>query len=135
MTKWIVFLAVLLVSALCFWAYSKHRESEDAKLFRTVDADEFERVIAGDVTLLDVRTQSEYDAGHLGGAVLVDVMATGFIEKACDALPPDKPVAVYCRSGHRSANAARQLVARGYEVVNLDGGILAWQKAGKATLP
>lgn len=135
MNKWIIFLVLLAVSAVCFWAYAKHRESEDAKLFRTVSPDEFERVVEGDVTVLDVRTESEYAAGHLGGAVLIDVMASGFIEKACSELPQGKTVAVYCRSGHRSANAARQLVARGYEVVNLDGGIIAWKKAGKPVLP
>ena len=52
-----------------------------------------------------------------------------FLEKAQAALPKDKTIAVYCRSGRRSADAANQLAAVGYRVVNLKGGIMAWSNA------
>ena len=83
-----------------------------------------------DVQLLDVRHTEEFDAGHLDGASHIDVLAPGFMDKAEAALDKTQPVAVYCRSGRRSAEAAEELAARGYHVVNMAGGILAWQKAG-----
>lgn len=90
-----------------------------------------------DVQLLDVRTAEEYAAGHLDGAFLADVKQDNFAKTATALLDKSKRVAVYCRSGRRSANAARQLSALGFEVVNLQGGIEAWKTAGKpvTTLP
>lgn len=87
-----------------------------------------------DATLLDVRTPVEYSDGHIAGALNIDVQAPGFIEEAIKELPKDKPVYVYCRSGKRSMMAARALAARGYKVVNLDGGILAWEAASLPTV-
>lgn len=80
-----------------------------------------------DVQLLDVRTTDEFAAGHLEGAMNIDVNDSAFIQKALVHLNPSRPVAVYCRSGRRSADAARKLAAEGYSVTNLSGGILAWQ--------
>lgn len=56
----------------------------------------------------------------------VDVQQGDFLQKAKATLPADRKIAVYCRSGRRSANACRQLAAEGYQVVNLKGGIMAW---------
>ena len=84
------------------------------------------------VVLLDVRTASEYAEGHIAGAINIDQSQSDFVEKAKAALPTDKKVAVYCRSGRRSASAADKLAAEGYQCVNLKGGIIAWKEAGKA---
>lgn len=84
-----------------------------------------------DVILLDVRTAEEYNAGHIQNAINIDVKQDDFIEKAKSTLPADKTIAVYCRSGKRSANAAGMLAKEGYKVVNLVGGIMAWKDAGK----
>lgn len=81
------------------------------------------------VVALDVRTPEEYEESHLPHAVNVDFQAPGFIEKVEAEIPRDKELAVYCRSGRRSAEAARQLKADGYKVADLDGGILAWEEA------
>ena len=51
------------------------------------------------------------------------------MEQAQAKLPKDKTIAVYCRSGRRSANAAGKLADVGYKCVNLKGGILAWKEA------
>ena len=80
------------------------------------------------VVLLDVRTAAEYAEGHIEGAVLIDQSQSDFIEKAKSALPIDKKIAVYCRSGRRSASAANRLAAEGYKCVNLKGGIIAWKE-------
>lgn len=84
-----------------------------------------------EVTVLDVRTPAEYAEGHIKGAVLIDWHGTGFMEQAAKQLPRDKTIAIYCRSGRRSAEAAAQLAAKGYRLVNLKGGIIAWQQEGQ----
>ena len=83
------------------------------------------------VVILDVRTAEEFNEGHLEGALNIDWKQDGFMEKAKVALPKDRTIAVYCRSGRRSASASESLTAEGYKAVNLKGGILAWKEAKK----
>ena len=100
--------------------------------FENADVQGFAELIENpDVVVLDVRTASEYAEGHLVGALHIDQGQSDFMEKAKAALSKDKRVAIYCRSGRRSANAAGKLAAEGYQCVNLKGGILAWKEAGK----
>ena len=89
-----------------------------------------ERIKSPDVVLLDVRTAEEFGEGHLTNALNIDVKEEGFVEKAKSTLPTDKTIAVYCRGGKRSANAAAMLAEEGFKVVNLVGGITAWKNAG-----
>lgn len=75
--------------------------------------------------ILDVRTQAEYDEGHLEGAILIPDYE---VEQRAEAELPDKNqlIFVYCRSGRRSRNAAAELAALGYTSVYEIGGILNW---------
>lgn len=82
----------------------------------------------GNVVLLDVRTAEEFAEGHLEGALNIDINNDDFVEEAKKRIAKEKKVAVYCRSGRRSANAAEKLTEYGYKVVNLIGGIMEWQK-------
>lgn len=82
-----------------------------------------------DVVLLDVRTEEEFKEGHLEGALNIDQGKEGFVDKVKAALSTDKTIAIYCRSGRRSANAADKLAAVGYKCINLKGGIIAWKEA------
>ena len=79
-----------------------------------------------DIILLDVRTQAEYDGGHIPGAVCLPVETFG--DGDLTTLLPDKAaeIFVYCRSGRRSAQAARLLTDSGYTAVTDFGGILDW---------
>ena len=83
------------------------------------------------VFLVDVRTPEEYAEGHLRGAANIDWNASGFLEQVQAACPKEAPVAVYCRSGRRSAEAAKKLSKAGYAVCNLVGGIEGWKAADK----
>ena len=79
--------------------------------------------------VLDVREQSEYDAGHVLNSRLIPLgklkQRTGELEKH-----KDKPIVVVCRSGSRSATACALLGKQGFtQAYNLAGGVLAWQKA------
>ncbi len=98
--------------------------------FENADVQEFAELIAdSNVVVLDVRTAAEFAEGHIQGAILMDQGQSDFVEKAKATLPTDKTIAVYCRSGRRSANAAGRLADVGYKCVNLKGGIIAWQGA------
>ncbi len=78
------------------------------------------------VTIVDVRTQGEYDQGHIRNAILIPNESITTEEKP--ELLPDKEatILVYCRSGNRSAQAARKLVALGYTNIYDFGGVTTW---------
>jgi rhodanese-related sulfurtransferase len=98
-----------------------------------VSVKQAEEQIAAGIQLLDVRTLEEWNKAHLKGATRIDVNEDGFLEKAKAQLDAQKPLLVYCRSGKRSAGAAQQLRAAGFtKVLELQGGIIAWQAADKA---
>ncbi|MCR4824654.1 MAG: PmoA family protein [Bacteroidales bacterium] len=98
--------------------------------YTNLDVDAFEQKAAEPgVVLLDVRRPDEFAVGHLPGAVNLDWLAGGLPEQVRAAYPQDRVLAVYCRSGKRSAAAATALAKAGYTVYNLSGGYLAWSKA------
>ena len=103
--------------------------------FKTVDVNEFEKFIADTaVVLLDVRTPAEHAEGFIPGTHFnIDVLEDTYTKIATEALPKDKPVALYCRSGNRSKNAAKILAEKGYQVVELGTGFRGWVAAGKKT--
>jgi rhodanese-related sulfurtransferase len=81
-----------------------------------------------DVQLIDVRTTEEYADGHLANAKLIPLQELG---RRLGEIDKKKPVLLYCRTGHRSGNALKLLVDKGYtEAKHLEGGIKAWQAAG-----
>lgn len=84
----------------------------------------------GNVALVDVRTAEEYSAGHIPGATNVDFYSEDFLRLIEASIPKDCPVAVYCRTGKRSAEASAALAKAGYTVNNLIGGFEAWKDAG-----
>lgn len=103
----------------------------NGKNTKALGVEEFAEIAAKkDVRLIDVRTAEEYAEGHLAGAENIDAKDSLFAERIKGV---ECKVAVYCRGGRRSLKAAEQLAAQGCTVYNLDGGILAWQKAGKPT--
>ena len=98
--------------------------------FENTDVQGFAELVADtNVIVLDVRTAAEFAEGHLERAINIDYHQSDFVEKAKATLPLDKKIAVYCRSGRRSAGAAGKLGEDGYKLVNLKGGIIAWKEA------
>lgn len=88
--------------------------------YRRLQADE--RVV-----IVDVRQPVETRAGSVPGAVLIPLTEFG---RRLEELPRDRPILTICRSGHRSPVAARQLRQAGYDVTDVAGGTMAWEKAG-----
>ncbi len=86
------------------------------------------RIANDEVNVLDVRDQHEVDAAHLSGAQIIPL---GVLANRIAEIPREKPLLIYCQTGNRSGIAASLLSADGMKnVINLAGGISAWQKAG-----
>lgn len=76
--------------------------------------------------LVDVRSAEEYAKGHIASAQNIDVKKDSFLALADSLLDKSKPVAVYCKGGVRSRIAAKQLLAKGFMVYNLQDGYDGW---------
>jgi rhodanese-related sulfurtransferase len=85
-----------------------------------------------EVVIVDVRQPVETRSGTVPGAVLIPLSEFG---RRLAELPRDRPILTICRSGHRSPLAARQLKQAGYDVTDVDGGIMAWERAGLPIVP
>lgn len=82
------------------------------------------------VQLVDVRTPEEFAKGHVEGALNIDWLADGFMDKA-GKLDKSKPVLLYCAAGGRSEEALAAMKKAGYtKAVDMLGGFNGWKKAG-----
>ena len=95
----------------------------EAPAVRSVDA----AAVPADATLLDVREDDEWVAGHAEGALHVPM---GQVPQRLPELPEGE-LHVVCRAGGRSLRVAQWLAQNGYDVVNVDGGMGAWAEAGR----
>ena len=103
--------------------------SKATKSFDSVDATLFADVIENEqVQIIDTRTPEEFSEGHIPGAVNIDIDSEEFTAKVAE-LDKSRPVAVYCRGGRRSKEAAEHMVSCGLEVTELTDGILSWKGA------
>ncbi|MBR3566438.1 MAG: rhodanese-like domain-containing protein [Paludibacteraceae bacterium] len=95
-------------------------------------ADFIKLIERDDVQIVDVRTPEEFAQSHIPGAINIDYKNSKFKEKAQRRLDPTRPVAIYCRTGRRSALASAQLMEiANFQIYNLKGGIVAWQNANQ----
>ena len=111
--------------ALSTWARGG---KELARIAQITAPELIRRLDSGRVTVVDVRTPAEWDAGHLPGARNLPL---GSLPDRLDELGRDEPLVVHCQSGARSAIAASLLRARGLtDVTNLADGFADWQTSG-----
>ena len=95
----------------------------------TVDEIIQARIVGKSFTLIDVREESEFAAGHIPGAIH---LSKGVIERDIESAIPNQAerLVLYCGGGYRSAIAAESLVAMGYtNVTSMDGGWRGWRDA------
>ena len=113
------FLILLLFPLGCF----------SSPLYKTISIDEaYEKFTTKKAVFIDVRTAQEYDAGHIPGAVLIDVNSDSF-DEMIKKLDKNAVYVVYCRSGIRSARASERMNSFGIKnVYNVSGGFGAWQE-------
>ena len=86
-----------------------------------------DRLGDGSVIVVDVRQQAEWKTGHIRGAIHIPLAQ---LPQRLQQLPAGTTIVTVCRSGHRSAVAARTLTGAGHGVLNLRGGLNAWTRAG-----
>ena len=123
MKKWILLLLAVMLLTACGQAKENDREA----VYVNITAEEAKKIMDTEdgYIILDVRTQEEYDQGHIPGAVLIP--DTEIEAKAEEVLTDkDQLLLVYCRSGRRSKLAAEALVELGYTNIKEFGGIIDW---------
>ena len=108
--------------------YTKAAQEDTVKAeYKKITAEEAkERMDKDDkVVILDVRTEEEYQEGHVPGAIVIpnETISSEPLEELPDM---DQEILVYCRSGNRSAQAAKKLAEAGYTQVYDFGGIIDW---------
>jgi rhodanese-related sulfurtransferase len=120
------FLVSCAVAGLCWAAVAQQ------PAVKNVRAEEFDKLRKQTNTVvLDVRTPKEFAAGHIAGATNIDWQAADF-EKKVSGLDKSKTWLVHCAVGRRSAKAADKMTTLQFtNVYNLDGGLKAWENAGK----
>ncbi|HCX62260.1 rhodanese-like domain-containing protein [Sedimentibacter sp.] len=120
------FLIMLLISTIALTGCNISNNIDNNTEYKKINAEEAKAIIdSEDVIILDVRTQEEYDSGHIENAVLLPV--TEIADKAEEILPDkDAKILIYCRSGNRSATASKDLIRMGYTNVYDFGGINSW---------
>ena len=95
-----------------------------------LDAKEYVGTNIKDAVILDVRTQREFDYGHLENAIVMDIYHKSFREKI-SKLDKSKTYYVYCKTGIRSRSAVNYMLQSGFKnVCNLEGGINYLTRAG-----
>jgi rhodanese-related sulfurtransferase len=93
-----------------------------------IHVDELKQLVdGGEIVVIDVRMQDEYDESHMPGAMLIPLPE---LTARHDEIPASGTVYVICRSGARSLKACEFLVGTGRAAVNVGGGTLAWVEAG-----
>ncbi len=131
----LIFAAVLAISAVCFAQEQKTENtpapaSTQAAAYKTLTPQQAKLRIEQNpaIVILDVRTQEEFDAGHIPDAVLlpVDLIEAKSAEVAKVLPDKDAEILVYCRSGKRAHRASQALADMGYTNIEHIGGIMDW---------
>ena len=101
----------------------------NSDLVQDINVKEFDQLKSEGAVILDVRTQREYEAGSIKGAILNDVKRSDF-KQNLTGLDKEKQYLVYCRSGIRSLTACSLMAEEGFKkLYNLKGGYIAWSKS------
>jgi rhodanese-related sulfurtransferase len=128
----IVVLAIIAVAAILLTQNRPTTAATTQALPTEISPTEAATMHDAGAILLDVREQSEWDAGHVAGATLIPL---GQLESRMSELPKDKDIVVMCRTGVRSAQGRDILLKAGYpRVTSVKGGITAWTSSGLPTV-
>ena len=116
-----LFVAVLLISILI-------SSCAIGQITNDIDIDEFrKKMVSEKYVLVDVRTEKEFDDGHIEDALNIDYFSDTFSDEI-NNIGLENPVLVYCRSGNRSGKSMKIMSDLGFkEVYNLIGGIKGWK--------
>ena len=119
MKNWIFFSLVISSMITSCALNSQNIKVLDVKVFN-------DSIQQKDVQLIDVRTPSEFNLGHLEGAKNIDFYSQDF-KTEFDLLDKEKTIYIYCKSGNRSGQTANKLLEMGFkQIYDLKGGYLKW---------
>ena len=120
-------LIFLLLAVPLLTACGQDKENDQGAVYLNITAEEAKQIMDSEegYIILDVRTQEEYDQGHVPDAILIPntEIKVRAVEELTDK---DQLILVYCRSGRRSKLAAEALVELGYTNIKEFGGIIDW---------
>ncbi len=134
MEKQTQIIIVFVVLALAAGAYFIMQMDSGKSDYGNVDVGEARDLIAekAGLVILDVRTVSEFESGHLEGAINIPVEV---LSSHLSGLNQNDELLVYCRTGNRSTTAVGILRESGYDrIYHMDRGIVAWNSAGFPTV-
>ena len=120
-------LIFILLAVMMLTACGQDKENDQGAVYMNITAEEAKQIMDTEegYIILDVRTQEEYDEGHIPGAIVIS--HEEIEEKAEDVLTDkDQLILVYCCSGRRSKIAAEALAELGYTNIKEFGGIIDW---------
>ena len=123
MKKWMF----VILAAMLLTACGQDQEGDREAVYMNITAEEAKQIMDSQegYVILDVRTQEEFNQGHIPGAILIpDTEIEGKAEEILT--DKDQLILVYCRSGRRSKLASEALVKRGYTNIREFGGIIQW---------
>ncbi|MCB9032967.1 MAG: thioredoxin [Chitinophagales bacterium] len=126
-----IFIALVFLTSACKSNNNQNAESQ-SPIATTINITDFDTKLheATNAQLIDVRTPEEYNGGHIENAI--NYNWNGDFKTQIENLDKDQPVFIYCLSGGRSGQAMNYLQSQGFkEVYNLQGGVMAWENAGK----
>jgi len=129
------FSSLLLIPLLLILPVEAGNDEKKSPAIVHVDARQAGELLSGpdkknSPIIIDIRTSDEFREGHLKGARQIDFLEKGFAEKV-RKLDRSRPYLIHCRSGGRSSSSlALWKKMKFKKVYHLDGGILAWEKAG-----
>lgn len=130
-----LFAPLLLALPLLMTTASADKPEKKTAAIVHLDAEQASKIMTGPnkekrPTIIDIRTLGEFKAGHLESAIHIDFLKEDFPD-AIQKLNRDKPYLVHCQSGGRSSNSLKLWKTLGFtKIYHLDGGFLAWKKAG-----
>ena len=121
----------LLISLLLTCIFHNCKQTPKAQSLKLISTDEMiELMDTEEIQLVDVRTPSEYNEGHVPDAQNINFYDENF-DQQIETLDKSKPIIVYCKSGGRSAKCASKLVEKGFEkIYDLEGGFSQWKFKG-----
>ena len=114
---------IFIITAIFMMAFAS---CDSKKEIKSIKSNEFRtEIMTPEIQLVDVRVPEAFNEGHIPGAKNLDFTSEHF-DEMMKQLDKKNPVAVYCRGGRQSMEAAQKLQDAGFEVIHLDGGILTW---------
>jgi len=123
-----------LILLLLVFSLTSCQQQQKQGVYSSITIDAFKGIYdtKSKIQVLDVRTPEELEKGFIKGSIFDNFYDENFSEKSAKTLDKNQPVYVYCRSGGRSVKASKMLIEKGFlNVINVEGGYLAWEKLEK----